>query len=145
MPAFHRRAVLALAAATLATGAFAQEWSPTKPVRIIVPIVGSTNDVLARLVAPKLQEALGQPVVIENKPGANGQIAAEIVKNAKPDGYTLFMTTNTSHSANPSLYKTLRYDPIKEFTPIARVGELPFALVVNNALPVKTMGVLPAA
>ncbi|HET7670752.1 MAG TPA: tripartite tricarboxylate transporter substrate-binding protein, partial [Burkholderiales bacterium] len=82
---------------------------------------------------------LKQPVVIENKPGANGQIAAELVKNAKPDGYTLFMTTNTSHSANPSLYKTLRYDPIKDFTPIVRTGELPFAVAVNNDMPIKTL------
>jgi tripartite-type tricarboxylate transporter receptor subunit TctC len=90
-------------------------------------------------VGQKLSERLKQPVVVENKAGANGQIAAEYVKNAKPDGYTLWMTTNTTQSANPSLYKTLRYDPIKDFTPIVLTGELPFALVVNNDLPAKSM------
>ena len=84
----------------------------------------------------RLSDRLKQPVVVENKPGASAQIAAELVAKAKPDGYTLFMTTNTSHSANPSLFKTLRYDPIKDFTPIVRTGELPFALAVNLQLPV---------
>lgn len=122
-----------------ATTALAQGY-PTKPITLIIPFAaGSGTDNVGRIVSQGLSERLKQPVVIENKPGANGQIAAEIVKNAKPDGYTLFMTTNTSHSANPSLYKTLRYDPIKDFTPIVRTGELPFAVAVNNDLPVKTL------
>jgi tripartite-type tricarboxylate transporter receptor subunit TctC len=100
---------------------------------------GSGTDSVARIVAQKLSERLKQPVVVENKAGANGQIAAEYVKNAKPDGYTLWMTTNTTQSANPSLYKELRYDPVKDFTPIVLTGELPFALVVNNDLPAKTL------
>ncbi|MEG1456088.1 MAG: tripartite tricarboxylate transporter substrate binding protein, partial [Comamonas sp.] len=89
--------------------------------------------------AKKLGERLKQPVLIDNRAGANAQIAAQFVAKAKPDGYTLFMTTNTSHSANPSLIANLKYDPIKDFTPVARVGELPFALVVGRNDPAKTL------
>ena len=131
MPAFHRRAVLALAAATLATGAFAQEWSPTKPVRIIVPIVGSTNDVLARLVAPKLQEALGQPVVVENKPGAGGNIGADMVAKATPDGHTLLVGYNGPLAINVSLFDKMPFDPRKDFSPITLAVKSPQYLVVN--------------
>lgn len=121
------------------TAALAQTY-PTKPITLVIPFAaGSGTDNVGRIVTQRLSERLKQPVVIENKPGANGQIAAEIVKNAKPDGYTLFMTTNTSHSANPSLYKSLRYDPIRDFTPIVRTGELPFAVAVNNDMPIRTM------
>ena len=84
-------------------------------------------------------ERLNQPVLVDNKAGANGQIAATFVAKAKPDGYTLLMTTNTSHSANPSLVKDLKYDPIKDFTPVARVGELPFALMVSAKDSAKSM------
>jgi tripartite-type tricarboxylate transporter receptor subunit TctC len=126
-----------LAFASLST--HAQPY-PSKPITLVVSFAaGSGTDGVARIVGQKLSERLKQPVVVENKAGANGQIAAEFVKNAKPDGYTLWMTTNTTHSANPSLYKTLRYDPIKDFTPIILTGTLPFALVVNNDLPVKTL------
>lgn len=122
--------------------AFSQTY-PSAPITLIVPFAaGSGTDAVARIVSQKLSERLGQPVLVDNRPGANGQIAAEAVAKAKSDGYTLFMTTNTSHSANPSLYQRLRYDPVKDFTPIARVGELPFAVVVNNSLPVKSMGEL---
>ena len=113
---------------------------PTRPITLVVSFAaGSGTDGVARIVAQKLSERLKQPVVVENKAGANGQIAAEFVKNAKPDGYTLWMTTNTTHSANPSLYKELRYDPVKDFVPIIYTGDLPFALVVNNDVPAKTL------
>jgi tripartite-type tricarboxylate transporter receptor subunit TctC len=94
----------------------------------------------SRITAKELGDALGQNVIVDNRPGANGAIAAEIVAQAAPDGYTLFMTTNTTHSANPSLMKKLPYDPIKDFTPVARMGNLPFMLVINPKLPVKTVG-----
>jgi tripartite-type tricarboxylate transporter receptor subunit TctC len=97
---------------------------------------------VARAVASGLAARLKQPVIVDNKPGASAQVAAQYVAKAKPDGYTLFMTTNTSHSANPALYKSLKYDPIKDFTPVARVGELPFALAVNPAVPAKTLAEL---
>ena len=78
-----------LSGSTLASNAGAEEWAPTKPIKIVVPIVGSTNDALARLLAPKLQQALGQPVVVENKPGAGGNIGADYVAKAPPDWHTL--------------------------------------------------------
>ena len=131
MPAFHRRAVLALAAATLATGALAQEWAPTKPVRIIVPIVGSTNDVLARLVAPKLQEALGQPVVVENKPGAGGNIGADLVAKAPADGHTLLVGYNGPLAINVTLFDKMPYDPTKDLQPLTLAVKSPQYLVVN--------------
>lgn len=129
-------AALGLLAAPLA---FAQAW-PAGPVTLVVPFAaGSGTDAVARTVAQKLSERLKQPVVIDNKPGASAQLGAQHVAKAKPDGYTLFMTTNTSHSANPSLFQKLPYDPIKDFTPIARVGELPFALAVHPSVPARNL------
>ena len=116
---------------------------PSAPITVVVPFAaGSGTDSVARTVGQKLSERLKQPVLIDNKPGASAQLGAQYVAKAKPDGYTLFMTTNTSHSANPALYKSLKYDPIKDFTPVARVGELPFALAVNPAVPAKTLAEL---
>jgi tripartite-type tricarboxylate transporter receptor subunit TctC len=132
--------VLGCGAALAATAALAADEFPSRPLRLVVPFAaGSGTDAVARLTAKYLGESLQQPVVVDNKPGANGTIAAEFVAKAPADGYTLFMTTNTTHSANPSLMKQLRYDPVKDFTPISRMGNLPFMLVVNPALPVKTL------
>lgn len=132
--------VLGCSAALAATPVLAGDEFPNKPLRLVVPFAaGSGTDAVARLTAKYLGESLQQPVVVDNKPGANGTIAAEFVAKAPADGYTLFMTTNTTHSANPSLMKQLRYDPVKDFTPISRMGNLPFMLVVNPALPVKTL------
>jgi tripartite-type tricarboxylate transporter receptor subunit TctC len=113
---------------------------PHAPITLVVPFAaGSGTDAVARIVARKLSERLKQTVLVENKAGANAQIGAQFVAKAKPDGYTLLMSTNTSHSANPSLVLNLKYDPIKDFTPITRVGELPFALVVNKNDPAKSL------
>nr|WP_145549117.1 tripartite tricarboxylate transporter substrate binding protein [Variovorax boronicumulans] len=132
-----RRTAVALALAASLSAVQAQN---AQPLTLVVPFAaGSGTDAVARTVGQKLAEKLGQTVVIDNKPGANAQVAAQYVAKAKPDGLTLFMTTNTSHSANPALYKELRYDPIKDFTPIARVGELPFALAVHPSVPAKTL------
>jgi len=131
-------ATLAGLSATTTT-AHAQAW-PTGPVTLVVPFAaGSGTDAVARTVAQKLGERLKQPVLVDNRPGASAQLAAQYVAKARPDGNTLFMTTNTSHSANPSLFTGLKYDPIKDFTPVARVGELPFVLAVNPALPVRSV------
>lgn len=129
-------AVLALAASTAAV---AQDY-PTGPVTLVVPFAaGSGTDAVARIVAKRLGERLKQPVLVDNKAGASAQIGALHVAKAKPDGYTLFMTTNTSHSANPALFSNLKYDPVKDFTPVTRVGELPFALLVRPDFPAKTL------
>jgi tripartite-type tricarboxylate transporter receptor subunit TctC len=129
----RRRALLALAAATACTGALAQapEWSPSRPVRIIVPIVGSTNDVLARLIAPKLQEAIGQPVVVENKPGAGGNIGADLVAKAQPDGHTLLVGYNGPLAINVTLFDKMPYDPLKDLQPLTLAVKAPQYLVVN--------------
>src|SRR5258706_5295048 len=96
---------------------------PSPPVSLIVPSpAGSATDQVARLAGAQLQEALGQPFVVENKAGAQGSIAAAEVAKAAPDGYTLMLTTNTPQAANVSLFKKLNYDPVKDFTPVARVG-----------------------
>lgn len=133
------RTLLGIAALAASASAFAQAY-PNKPITLIVPFAaGSGTDGVARNVAAKLSERLKQQVIVENKAGASAQIAAQYVAKSAPDGYTLFMTTNTSHSANPWMFKTLNYDPIKDFTPITRVGELPFAVAVNPKLPVKNL------
>ncbi|HET7153973.1 MAG TPA: tripartite tricarboxylate transporter substrate-binding protein, partial [Hyphomicrobiaceae bacterium] len=94
------------------------DWHPDKPVRIIVPIVGSTNDVLARLLAPKLQEAFGQPFVVENKGGAGGNIGAQEVARAAPDGQTLLVGYNGPMAINVTLFEKMPFDPRKDFSPI---------------------------
>lgn len=113
---------------------------PEKPISLIVPFpAGSGTDAVGRIFAEGLSKQLGQPVIVENKPGANATIAANYVAKAKPDGYTIFVTTNTSHSAAPWLMKNVSYDPVKDFTPIARGGNLPFLLLSNPDRPFKTV------
>lgn len=125
-----------LASACAAAGA---QTYPSKTIRVIVPFaVGSGTDILTRLVTDELQKNLGVPFIVDNKPGASSQIAAEAAAKAEPDGYTLMMTTNTAHSANPHLFKKLRYDPLKDFTPVARVNQFLFALAVRADSPIKT-------
>lgn len=120
-------------------GAGAQDY-PSRPVKIVVPFAaGSSTDLLARVIGKDLERQLGQPFVVENKAGASGQIAAQAVATAEPDGYTLFVTTHTSQAANVSLFKSLPYDPLKDFTPISRLTSGQFILAVNPALPVKTV------
>ena len=100
---------------------------------------GSATDTAARLIGKYLQDSLGQPFIVENRDGAGGMIAAEAVARAAPDGYTILLTSNSTHSAAPALFKTVPYDPIKDFTPIARVGSLPSFIAVTPDLPVKTI------
>jgi tripartite-type tricarboxylate transporter receptor subunit TctC len=123
----------------------AAEPYPSKPIRLVVPFAaGSATDSVGRLLAQELAQRLGQNVLVENRPGANGQLAAAFVAKSAPDGYTLFMTTNTTHSANPHLYRTLPYDPVHDFEPIVRNGTLPFMLVVTAGLPVTSTAQLVA-
>jgi len=104
-----------------------------------VPIVGSTNDVLARIVAPKLSEAIGQPVVVENKPGAGGNIGADLVAKAPPDGHTLLVGYNGPLAINVGLFEKMPYDPVKDLAPITLAVTTPQYLVVNPALPIKNV------
>lgn len=145
----NRRRFLSIGAAAGIAGAapwaFAQEGYPKQPIKLVVPFAaGSGTDAVARITAQMLGEVLKGSVIVDNRAGASGVIAAELVAKAPPDGYTLFMTTNTTHSANPSLMKSLPYDPVKDFAPVSRMGNLPFMLVVNNDLPVKSVAELLA-
>ncbi|WP_202109339.1 tripartite tricarboxylate transporter substrate binding protein [Bordetella sp. 15P40C-2] len=135
-----RAAMLCSAAIVSLAAPPVQAAYPDKPVSLIVPFpAGSGTDAVGRIFAAELGNILGQQVVVENKPGANATIAAQYVARAKPDGYTLFVTTNTSHSAAPFLMKSVSYDPVKDFTPIARGGNLPFILVTNPKQPYKSV------
>ena len=126
-------------AALLSGAALAQNY-PTHPVKLLVPFpAGSATDQVARVVGAELQQALGQAFVVENKAGAQGAIAAAEVAKAAPDGYTLMLTTNTPHAANPSLFKKLTYDPVKDFTPITRYGTTSFMLMVRPDFPAKDL------
>jgi len=118
----------------------AQTGYPNQPIKMIVPYpAGGTTDFLGRLVAGQLKTGLGATVIVENKPGAGTALGAAQVAAAAPDGYTLLMATSTTLAINKALYKKLPYDPVKDFTPIALVAGVPFALVVNPQLPVKTL------
>ncbi|MBC7803748.1 MAG: tripartite tricarboxylate transporter substrate binding protein [Candidatus Parcubacteria bacterium] len=113
---------------------------PSKPVKLVVPFpAGSATDQVARLAGAELHAALGQPFVVENKAGAQGAIAAAEVAKAAPDGYTLMVTTNTPQAANVSLFKSLAYDPVKDFTPITRYGTTSFMLMVRQDFPAKSL------
>ncbi|MEW6123687.1 MAG: tripartite tricarboxylate transporter substrate binding protein [Pseudomonadota bacterium] len=135
-----RRAALAGLALALAGAApaFAQSY-PTKPIRFVVPFAaGSATDTLARVLGQNVSSQLGQPVVVENVPGANGQIAANQVARAAPDGYTVLITSNSTHASNQALVKKLSYDHVKDFEPITKLGSITLALVVNPSLPVNS-------
>jgi tripartite-type tricarboxylate transporter receptor subunit TctC len=109
-------------------------------VKLVVPFpAGSATDQIARVTGAQLQEALGQPFVVENKPGAQGSIAATEVARAAPDGYTLMVGTNTPLAANPSLFKKLNYDPAKDFAPIARLGTISFMIMVRPDFPARNL------
>ena len=134
----------ALAAALLAAAplAGAQGW-PSQPIHLIVPYAaGGPVDISARLLAPGLQQALGQPVIVENKPGAGGNIGADFVAKSAADGHALVMGAIATHAINPALYPSLPYDPLKDFRHVALVVQVPNVLVVNNELAVRTVAEL---
>ena len=137
------RTTAAIAAALVALGAQAQGY-PTRPVKIIVPFgPGGFTDVVARILQTQLGAALGQPIVIENKPGAGSTIGTAEVANAKPDGYTLAMVS-TTHVITPSIYKKMPYDALKDFAPVMKLGEGPYVLVVHPSLPARNVRELVA-
>ncbi|MCT9074480.1 Bug family tripartite tricarboxylate transporter substrate binding protein [Cupriavidus gilardii] len=113
---------------------------PSKPIQMIVPQApGGTNDIVARLVAADLSQRLGQQVIVENRPGAGGNIGTQFAARATPNGYTLLMTISSTQAINPSLYRQVPFDPIKDFEPIALVATVPNVLVVNPAFPAKSL------
>jgi tripartite-type tricarboxylate transporter receptor subunit TctC len=134
-----RRILAALALLAAIPLAHAQSW-PTKPVKIIVPFpAGGPTDVLTRVLGDKLAQALGQPVVIENKPGAGGSIGADLAAKSAPDGYTLLMATGSTHSVGPHLNPRLPYDPVRDFTPVIYVGYATNILLVSPKLGVASV------
>jgi tripartite-type tricarboxylate transporter receptor subunit TctC len=138
-------AAFAVIFAGLTSVASAQAPYPNRNITLVLPFAaGSGTDTTTRLIAKEVGVALGVSMVIENKAGANGSIAASYVARSAPDGYTLFVTTNTTHSANPYLLKTMSYDPVKDFTPIARTGDLPFMLVIHPDVPANSVAELIA-
>ena len=147
----RRAALQALGAAGLAAALpgsaraqSADAW-PSRPISYVVPFTpGGSTDVIGRLIAQKLAEALGQPVVVDNKPGAAGAVGASYVAKAKADGYTLFGGTISTHAINASLYKNLPYDPVKDFEPISLVAFLPNVLIVDPNLGVRSVAELIA-
>jgi tripartite-type tricarboxylate transporter receptor subunit TctC len=140
---FRRALCLGFAAASLGglvtPAALAQSY-PSKPIKFVVPFsAGSATDNVGRILAQAMGDAMGQTITVENKAGANGILGAEVVKAAPADGYTFLVTTSTTQAANVHLYRKLPYDPVKDFTPIGKIGETGFILMVNNDFPAKDM------
>ena len=144
----RRHATIGLIALTALTAgtASADDKYPSKTVTLIVPQApGGANDAIARVVAQKLTEALGQQFIVDNKPGAGGNIGTAAVAKAKNDGYTLLLTANSAQVINPSLYKNTGFDPVKDFEPISPVATAGYVLVANNAFPPRNVAELIAA
>src|SRR4051812_21898470 len=132
-------AVLCAAALAYTSASTAQAW-PTKPIRLMVPFPpGGSTDIVARIVAQKLGERLGQPFVIENRGGGGGTIGAAATAKAAPDGYSLAIASTSTHVVAPGVYPKLDYDPIKDFTPVGLMAVSPYLLVVNPAVPAKSL------
>jgi tripartite-type tricarboxylate transporter receptor subunit TctC len=141
MAPIARRLLVAGVASLLALPAAAQQraaW-PSQPVRVIVPFAAGTSDTVARLVTAEMSKTLGQPFVVENRPGAGGNIGAEACARATPDGYTICLGTISSHAINPAIYPRLPYDVGRDFAPITQLAAQPNAIAVANNLPVQTV------
>ena len=134
-------AVLAsIVAAFALAGAQAEDAFPTKPIRMVIPFAaGGPTDIVGRIMSARMGELLGQQFVVEDRTGAGGNIGADFVSKAPADGYTLLMATVSTHAINPGLYKKMPYDPIRDFTPVGRVGVTPTLLGVTNSLPAKDL------
>jgi tripartite-type tricarboxylate transporter receptor subunit TctC len=130
---------IALLTALGVTPALAQNY-PVKPIRIVIAQApGSATDVISRVVGNRLSESLGQPIVVEARPGAGGVVGTEVAARSSPDGYTLFMANNSTHGSNPALYTKLSYDAVNDFAPITFVASVPYVLVVDPSLPVNNV------
>ena len=131
--------LLSAAACVIAAAATAQTY-PTKPIRIVVTLgPGSAGDLLSRLLAEPLAKGLGQTVIVDNRPGAGGNLAGAIVAKSPPDGYNLFLTTISTHGINPTLYRQLPFDPVRDFAPVILSASSPNVLVVHPSMPVTTL------
>lgn len=140
----RRDVLIGSMAAMLAGPAFAQSY-PNRAVRLIVPFApGGSNDIIARIIGERLAESLGQPVVIDNRPGAGGMIGTDATSKSPPDGYTLMIGATSTMAANPSLYASQNLDPTRDLTPITQIATGPFVLAVPSELPVKTVAELIA-
>ncbi len=140
-----RKLILLLGLASLAAGSAVAQDYPSRPIRIIAPFgPGTATDTVARVIAFELSSLTGQSVVVENKPGAEGQIGAQAAAAAAPDGYTIFVTTQTTQAINQHVYKTLLYDPVKSFAPISGLSSGAQIVMVRNDLPVKSIADLIA-
>jgi tripartite-type tricarboxylate transporter receptor subunit TctC len=140
MPASFRRQLFALAVAFAVAGIARADY-PDKTITFVVPFAaGSATDQLARALGQEVTRITKQPVVVDDKPGASGFIGAEAVKKAAPDGYTVFITTNTTHAANEHLFKKLPYDPAKDYLPVTGLGKGGQVMIVNLDLPAKSVG-----
>jgi len=129
-----------LAGAASRTARGQARWTPDRPLRLVVPFAaGGSTDVTARLVASALGERLGQLVVVDNRAGAAGNIGAEVVARAEPDGYTLLMATSSTNATNAALYRRLPFNPVRDFTPISQIAFIPNLLVVNPDVPVNSV------
>lgn len=138
-PLISLGAALCLAAGFMAAGAQAQSY-PTKPIRLIVPFpAGGATDLFARSLSQKLGERLGQSVVVDNKPGAGGTLGSDLAAKAPADGYTLLLSTTSTHSIGPNLNPKIPYDAMRDFTPISQVGNAPSIMLVPNNSPAKTV------
>jgi tripartite-type tricarboxylate transporter receptor subunit TctC len=136
----QRWAIVFVSIIALGAAVMAQEAWPGRPIRMIVPLpAGAAVDVIGRLVAAKLSDKFGQTIVVENRAGASGAIAADAVAKSAPDGYTLGMATTTTHVTNAIVNPKLAYDPVKDFTPIGLIGVVPYALSVSPKLPVNNV------
>ncbi|MBT2302730.1 tripartite tricarboxylate transporter substrate binding protein [Variovorax paradoxus] len=138
--------LLAAMAALLPAGhAAAQSGYPSRPITLVVPqAAGGTNDIVGRLVGQKIAEVMGASVVVDNRPGAGGNIGTQLVAKASKDGYTLLMTISSSQAINPALYKNPGFDPVKDFRPVGLIGAVPNVLLVNPSFPAKSLGELLA-
>ena len=139
MTRFNRRLIIVAAASLCSAAALAQPY-PNKPIRAVVPFAaGSATDQIGRAFAEKMSQTLGQPVVVDNKPGANGMLGADIVAKAPADGYTILVGTNSTNAALKYLMKKLPYDQDTAFAPVAYIGSVPLMVAVNNDFPAKTL------
>lgn len=132
--------ILIAAATAMSSAALYADDFPTRPITIVNPFgAGSASDTLCRIIADKLGPAIGQPIVVEDKPGVDGALSAQFVHHQAADGYTLLMATNSPLSADPFLHKSINYDPIRDFAPVTRVGSFTLMLVINPKLPIHSV------